>query len=345
MAVHNGAAFLQQTLDSVAAQDCREIEFIIVDDASTDATPSILARAAAADRHIFLVQNVDNLGLTRSLNIGLGRARGKYIARIDADDICRPGRLSRQLQFLETHRDYVGIGCGYRVIDGRGRAVRTVKGGLDDWQVRWLSGFNPCAPHSAFFFRRIAADGTAFYYDEAFQTAQDFELWSRISKHGPTAVLPEVLIDYRRHAGVITVRRRQEQAANALTIGTRNLARRLPAEIVTGLQPVLKLFAYQAKADARTISAAVSGCDAMLAYDLPRAPTAMHQRWIRYVTAGLLADAILSRASALKGLAGTAAFAFHARAHLPALAMAVAADPMMAIKSLRQIGRYGLQHG
>lgn len=339
MAVHNGEPFLRETLGSVLAQDFSDFEFVIVDDSSNDASPAILAEAAAADSRIRIFRNEETLGLTKSLNIGLQRARGLYVARIDADDTCLPERLSQQYSFLERHRDHVAVACGFHIIDARGKRLMTVDTGLDDWQIRWLSGFNPPAPHAAYFFRRLMPDGTQLLYDEDFRTAQDFDFWSRLSDCGKTAVLSDVLINYRRHDGAITVTKRKEQAANCRIIGRRNLRRRLPPHIAARLDPLLVLFAYGGASNAQTIAAAVIGCDAMLAYDLSAAPTARHRRWIRRTAAGLLADAILSRAGALKSVSGTVAFLLYARSYLPALLMAVLSQPKMALKSLRAVGR------
>ena len=340
MAVHNGERFLAETLESVWNQNMGAFEFIIVDDASDDRTPELLAAAAAADARIRLIRNERNLGLTKSLNVGLQLATGKYIARIDADDICLPGRLARQLAFMESHPDHVAVGCGYKVIDEAGRTIRTVSGGLDDWQIRWLGGFNPPSPHSAFFFRRVQRDGAPNFYDETYRTAQDFELWMRLSLHHRTEVIPEVLIKYRRHPNAITVRKRREQAGNCARIGRVNLQRRLPPEIVRQLAPLLALFAYETAADRDTIAAAVAGCDAMLLHDLNCAPTARHRRWVRRMVAGVLADAILSRAGGLRSIATTTAFLYYARGYLLALCDAVVSDPRLALKSLRNVGRF-----
>ncbi len=339
MAVHNGAAFLRETLESVSTQSFTDYEFLIVDDASQDTTPAILAEAAAGDPRIKIHRNAENVGLTKSLNLGLQRAAGRYIARIDADDVCLPQRLGKQFEFLERHPGYTAVACGYQVIDGTGRCLQTQDSGLDDWQVRWLGGFNPPAPHPTYFFRRTAEDGSLVLYDEAFRTAQDFDLWSRLAQSGKTCVLPEVLIRYRRHAGAITVTKRKEQAANCARTGRVNLARRLPRDVLVQLEPLLQLFAYQATADRRTIAAAVAGCDAMLAQDLPAAPSAVHRRWLRRMTAGLLADAVLSRAGGLKRFSSMLAFAYHARAYLPALAHAVVLQPGLALKSLRNAAK------
>lgn len=337
MAVHNGEAFLAETLRSVQAQSFADFEFLIIDDASTDGSGRMVSDAARADRRIRIVRNDRNLGLTRSLNIGLEHAVGDYIARIDADDVCLLERLARQHAFLEKRGDHVAVACGFEVIDEAGRRLRRTADGLDDWQVRWLGGFNPPAPHPTYFFRRVGPDGSAYRYDERFRTAQDFDLWSRFMAGGKTAVLPDVLVHYRRHAGAITLVNRHEQALNCADVGRRNLTGRLPPEIAHALEPLLTLFSYQATASHEMIAAAVAGCDAMLAHDLPLAPSPAHRAWLRTMTAGLVADAILSRGGALRRPASLLTFLFHARGHLPFLARAVAKDPALALKSLRSV--------
>ncbi|HEX2257915.1 MAG TPA: glycosyltransferase family 2 protein, partial [Afifellaceae bacterium] len=168
MAVHNCARFLEEALTSVAAQELTDYEFIIIDDGSTDGSSQILTDAAAVDHRIRLFRNETNIGLTRSLNIGLQHARGAYVARLDGDDICMPERLARQLAFLEHSPDHVAVACGYTLIDDHGRTLRNVDAPLDDWQIRFIAGFNPPAPHPAYFFRREVESGVPIMYDERF---------------------------------------------------------------------------------------------------------------------------------------------------------------------------------
>ncbi|UAB79453.1 glycosyltransferase [Erythrobacter sp. SCSIO 43205] len=339
MGVHNGEAFLAETLASVAAQDFTDYEFVIVDDASSDGTAAMLAEAAARDPRIRVLTNETNRGLTRSLNRGLEEASGEFIARIDADDICLPNRLSIQHAHMIAHPQEVGIVANFEMIDAEGRVLSRGSEPLDDWQVRWLLGWNPPAPHPTFFFRRCPDGTTPMLYDERFKTAQDFDLWARLAAIGPTRRLADCLIQYRRHEGAITHAKRHEQAQNCAAIGRANLRTRLTGEIVSGLEPLMALFSYNAVATPDVIRKAVAGVDAMVAHDCAAAPTKAHQRWVRRMSAGLLADAILSRGKGLSSPACLAAFMWHARAHLPHLARAVLSDPGTALKSLRNRGR------
>ncbi|WP_299191742.1 glycosyltransferase family A protein [uncultured Erythrobacter sp.] len=331
MAVHNGEQFLAETLASVAAQTFADYEFLIVDDASSDGSAAMLAAATKADPRIRILTNASNIGLTKSLNLGLAEAKGEYIARIDADDVCFPNRLEVQLACMREHPEYVGITSGWAMIDGEGREIGTVDDPLDDWQVRWLLGWNPPAPHPTYFFRRCPDGRVPIRYDETYRTAQDFDLWSRLAKIGPTRRLPDVLIQYRRHVGAITHAKRHEQAQNCAQIGRANLVARLPSDVAAKLEPLIALFSYNAKADVPTIQAAIAGADAMVEHD----EIGSHYDWLRKTTAGLLADAALSRGGALSSPKAITAFAWHARRHLPYLARAVLSDPGTALKSLR----------
>jgi len=118
MAVYNGEAFLRETVESVFAQSMADFEFVIVDDASTDATPAILD--SFDDARIVRLRNATNLYLHPSLHNGLAVCRAPYIARIDADDLCEPKRLERQVAFLESRPNLAGCATWTTEIDHAG---------------------------------------------------------------------------------------------------------------------------------------------------------------------------------------------------------------------------------
>ena len=111
MPVYNGERYLRQAVASVLAQTFEAFELIVIDDASVDRTPEILA--SFADSRIRVLRNVQNLGIVGSLNRGMSAARGRYIARMDADDLCLPTRFVRQMDFLERHPDIVLVGTNF----------------------------------------------------------------------------------------------------------------------------------------------------------------------------------------------------------------------------------------
>ena len=114
MSVYNGERYLAEAIDSILGQSMSDLEFIVIDDGSTDGTPRILEKYTARDERVWVVRNERNLGLTRSLNRCLSLARGEYFARQDADDISLPERLALQVQLLDANPHVGAIGTGSR---------------------------------------------------------------------------------------------------------------------------------------------------------------------------------------------------------------------------------------
>lgn len=207
MSVHNGERYLAAAVDSVLAQTFENFEFVIVDDASTDGTRSILD--SYTDPRIRRLANDCNIGLTKSLNRGLAIARAPLVARQDADDVSLPHRLALQDAFLAKHPDIVLVGSRVRVIDesGRLRAGHIDVRAESSIGVRWQLLFSNPFAHSAVMFRLGAVRDALGGYDERFEFNQDFELWSRVIGRFEAANLPDVLVDYRAHADSIAGRR------------------------------------------------------------------------------------------------------------------------------------------
>src|SRR5579884_2731916 len=122
MTVYNGQRYLPQAVRSILAQTFADYEFLIVDDGSTDRTPVILQQFSRVDARIRLFRH-DNVGLTKSLNRALLHVRGRYLARMDADDVSLPERFARQVSFLEAHNEHVLIGGRCLLIDPDGYPI------------------------------------------------------------------------------------------------------------------------------------------------------------------------------------------------------------------------------
>ena len=108
LSTHNDLRFLPQAVESILSQSFGDFEFLIIDDGSTDGTTEYLSSVSGEDPRVRVLSNERNIGLTRSLNLGLGSARGRFLARMDADDVSAPQRLARQVTFLERNSD-VGV--------------------------------------------------------------------------------------------------------------------------------------------------------------------------------------------------------------------------------------------
>ena len=195
MAVYNGDRYVRQAIDSVLSQDFSDFELIIVDDASSDRTAAIIA--AYRDRRIVNIRNETNVGQTRSLNIGLARARAELVARIDADDIYLPGKLARQHAFMKSRPDIVVCGTGAVKIDAAGAPFGTYVPPVRRDDVRYVLCQRVPVCHVSVMMRRAAILDVGGY-DERYRYAADFALWSALARSGATIVnLPERLTQYR----------------------------------------------------------------------------------------------------------------------------------------------------
>lgn len=225
MSVYNGERYLREAIESMLRQTFTDFEFIIIDDASRDTTPFILADYAARDTRIAVITNERNLGLTASLNKGLALARGQYLARLDADDVALPERLARQVDFLEQHPDCVLLGSAYDWIDEEGRKIGAVRPPTNDTHIRWQTLFNCAFGHSTVIFRLSALRVAGLTYCTEFVQTQDYELWSRLLQSGRGGNLDDHLVLYRIHADQDSNRQFCTQYDLALQVAEANLRR------------------------------------------------------------------------------------------------------------------------
>jgi glycosyltransferase involved in cell wall biosynthesis len=203
MSVRNGGPYLDETIASICAQTWRDWEFIIVDNASTDGTGAVLERWAAADGRIRVVRNPENLGHSGGLNRGLELCSGRWIARIDADDVAAPCRLERQLAFLEANPDVSVASCLAYYIDEKGRragktfhALTTREAFVRHQQDGLAIGIlHPGAIMDRELLCRLGG------YRSAYDPANDIELWARMADAGALILVqPEYLMNYRVHS-------------------------------------------------------------------------------------------------------------------------------------------------
>jgi len=228
MAVHNDAQYVRAAIASILLQSLHDFEFIIVDDGSTDRSAAILEGYAREDSRIRLLTNARNVGLTRSLNIGLDAVRGSFVARMDADDIALPGRLATQVGVFRRLPDIVLCGTNTIRIDAAGKRLAVGEWPEDRGILGWYALFRPAVAHpTAMYPASLVSEGVR--YDERLRTAQDYELWSRLLQHGDATVVQEPLLLCRLHRQSITGARRAEQADTAAEICRANLLRRFPA--------------------------------------------------------------------------------------------------------------------
>lgn len=195
MAVYNGENYLRDAIDSILNQTFQDFEFLILNDGSTDNTQAIIQ--SYNNSRIRLVNNEQNLGLSRSLNKGLELAQGKFIARQDADDISEPERLAKQVAFLEMWPEIALVGSWYKEIDAQGKLIK--KGDLpcDYTQIRWHLFFYCPFVHSAVMLRKLTVLEQVGFYNETLSYSMDYELWLRTAQRFPVANLDEYLVRLR----------------------------------------------------------------------------------------------------------------------------------------------------
>lgn len=209
----NSARFLGEAIQSVGQQTFGNWELIIVDTGSDDGSREIIQRRAKTDGRIKAVFEPLRLTCPAAINLGLGMAQGDFIARIESDDLWRPDRLKRQLDFFEfSINKRVGVcGSDATLIDASGRVLgvkRFPRGHQDCLRTMWYR--NPFC-HSSVLMRRAVFENCG-PYDEAFALVDDLELWFRVAVKWEFANLPESLVCYRVWRGSLTTRKLRELA-------------------------------------------------------------------------------------------------------------------------------------
>lgn len=216
MGVFNGERYLRECVDSILSQTFRDFEFIIIDDGSADGTAAILESFAQNDARV-RVYHQENRGHAESLNRGCGLARGKYIARMDADDIALSDRLRRQIDFLENH-DEVGVLSGaFEFIDPNGKTLQTQQLPVTDDEIRSRLRLRNGLPllHPGIVMRREVFQAVGGYR-RAFEDAEDYDLWVRMGKECQFSNLEAVLLRYRLHPDQVSCRKLRTQTLGAL---------------------------------------------------------------------------------------------------------------------------------
>jgi len=195
MSVYNGENYLKEAIESILIQTYRKFEFIIINDGSTDNSLKIIQEYMKKDKRIILI-NRENRGLIYSLNEGIALSKGKYIARMDADDIALPYRFEKQLQFMEANLD-VGV-CGSWVeIFGEKYSNKVWKLPEDNHALQCRLLFSVPVAHPSIFLRKRLWDNYSMQYDIQYKHAEDYKLWVDLSKYTKFSNLQEVLLRYR----------------------------------------------------------------------------------------------------------------------------------------------------
>lgn len=210
MPVYNCELYIREAVDSILNQTFADFEFLIIDDASIDATATIIKKYN--DPRIQLIEKPENSGYTNSLNYGLSIAKGEYIARMDGDDISLPERFAKQVAFLDANKDIILCGTSLCII-GTDKTI-IVPETHDAIKLALLKGNS--IVHPSVMFRNIKEKKSLIGYDISKEPAEDYDLWVRLLSRGKLHNLQEVLLNYRVHNTQVSQKREKQQINSAL---------------------------------------------------------------------------------------------------------------------------------
>lgn len=208
--------WIQESIDSILSQTFSDFEFIIINDnPNRKELKEFLNNITQKDHRIKLINNEKNIGLTKSLNLGLRKAKGKYIARMDADDISLPNRFEKQVSYLNQNKQVVILGSWVKSFGSR---KNTVKFPENDTDIRKYQIIASPFDHPATMMRKSSILKVGGGYDESIRYAQDQEFWYRLGKVGLFYNIQEVLFKHRYSENQISKKHVIEQQKNVKKI-------------------------------------------------------------------------------------------------------------------------------
>lgn len=219
MAAYNGADLLPETLRSLEAQTFNDWELVVVDDCSTDGTFALLQ--GWPDPRVRAFRSPANGGPVRARNLALEHARGRYVAGLDHDDLCRPDRLRRQIAYLDANPDTVALGTAAAFLENGRRRTPNDAPNTTPALVEWLLRIENPLVWSSMMIRTDVARRFRPFTNSDRLYAEDFDLYHRLLGHGRVARLDKVLVDYRVHGGSVSQRfaERMHQSAGEVLVG------------------------------------------------------------------------------------------------------------------------------
>lgn len=208
MPVYQAEAHIMPSLNSIVKQSYSSLEIYLIDDASTDQTLNLVAQVN--DSRIRIIKKEKNTGYTDSLNMGMKLANGKYIARMDADDVAHPERIAKQVAYMEANLECVVCGCNVKLIPNQ----RIHKYPRTHNEILEELFFTNAFAHPSVMLRKSIIDRYQIQYDKTYEPTEDYELWSRLAQLGTLHNLNEILLDYRIHENQISAYKRTLQETN-----------------------------------------------------------------------------------------------------------------------------------
>ena len=230
--VYNGARYLEESVSSILGQTFTDFEFLIVDDGSTDETPALLR--TCSDPRARVIRNERNVGVSHSVNRALESARGRYVARHDADDVSVPSRIARQVAFLNEHPEIGVVGAQMEWIDETDRPLEMPDAPLEHSLIAWEMVFRCPLFQPTVLIRKSVLDAPGAY-DPTLVVAHDYDLWARLMPVTRMANLPERLVRYRVHSNSVSQRHGADREREAMRVRRAYVSRVLGRETDAGL--------------------------------------------------------------------------------------------------------------
>ena len=220
LTTRNGAMTVERAVASVRAQSFADWELIVLDDASTDATPGLVAAVQRIDPRVRLVRTGEPLGRQRALNAACGVATGEFIAIIDDDDEwTEVGKLSAQVDFLNGHLDVGVVGTWATVVMPGGGGVCTLRPATDDRSIRTRELVTNQFIHSSVLFRRsLYVELGGYGEDDLRRYCEDYDFWLRLGKRAKFANIPAVMVAWQKSPNGHTATKQRDQMASHLKL-------------------------------------------------------------------------------------------------------------------------------
>jgi glycosyltransferase involved in cell wall biosynthesis len=255
MPVYNTEKYLNEAIDSILNQTFVNFEFIIIDDASTDNSLEIIK--SYNDKRIIIIENEVNKGYVHGLNLGISMARGKYIARMDSDDISLPSRLSKQYEFLIINPGISLLGTNFEFIN----STKTTNIACEHDIIKSKMLLENQFAHPSVMLKLDFLKVNNLNYDEKMVPSEDYDLWWTIIEFGgKVANISEILLKYRLHETQISEKKREQQILNANKVKEKILKKLLDEDDIYILKKITfencikKNFYYNVKINLQKIS-------------------------------------------------------------------------------------------
>jgi glycosyltransferase involved in cell wall biosynthesis len=217
MPVFNAAAYVNEAIQSILDQTHSFFELIIINDGSTDATTEIIN--GFSDHRIRLYSNETNRGIVYSLNLGIEKSNGKYIARMDADDIAFNNRIEKQVQFLEANPEVILLGSGIIELNQEAVVASRPNQITTDEQIKINLLTNVSFYHPTVMIRSsVLKENPLLRYDPNQPHIEDYDFWIKLIPFGKFANIQEPLLYYRVHQNNISVIHKTEQKERSLVL-------------------------------------------------------------------------------------------------------------------------------